>query len=213
TLRSTVRQWSSVVVRRRIRPSIRRGLVAAASTVRSSTLRHRQARRRAPSCRSFSLCLVTVFWFFEARAVVSLLRVVPRQFLSQRTLRWSTGAVQRRRSSQPEHSCILRYPRLTVVLVRWRPLRASSTWPILMVQTVITGLVTWRNLTLPGRIRMLLPAMGERGGFFYSRGLGLPRCWSSSWPLTSRRRLVGVEVAAPVDLVLRSTCTSIRLGP
>src|SRR2546421_2014752 len=126
------------------------------------------------------MCLVTVFWFFKARAVVSLLRVVPRQFLSQRTLRWLTGAVQRRLSSPPEHSSIPGYPRLTVVLVLWRPLRALSTWPILMEQTVITGLVTWRNLTLSGRIRMLLPAMVERGGFFYSRGLVLPRCWSSS---------------------------------
>src|SRR5207245_9553380 len=113
----------------------------------------------------------------------------------------------------PEQLCILRYPRLTVGLVRMMPLRALSTWPILMLQSVITGLVTWRNLTLSGRIRMLLPAMGERGGFFYSRGLVLPRCWSSSWQPTSRRRLVGVEVAAPVDLVLRSTCTSTRLGP
>src|SRR5439155_21726477 len=126
----------------------------------------------------------------ETRTLAPLLRVQPRHSLSQRTLHWSTVAVQPTASSPLEHSCIPGYPSLTVVLVRWRPLRPPSTWPTLMEQTVITGPVTWRSLTLPGRTRMLLPAMGERGGFFYSRGLGLPRCWSSSWQPTSRRRLV-----------------------
>src|SRR5437667_12864833 len=128
----------------------------------------------------FSPWMVTVLSLATARAAVALEAVVPRQFLEQRALRWSSGVVQRRLSSPLEHSCIPGYPRLTVVLVRWRPLRALSTWPILMVQTVITGPVTWRNPTLPGRTRILLPATGEKGGFFYSRGLGLPRRWSSS---------------------------------